>query len=723
MAGTRDRLALTASADEALEAPWAKLNHLATGDPTVRSQALDEYEDAGRTENRVRHDYTGRYPIELLQNAHDACADGHRQGVVRFAVTPTALLVANEGVPFTPERIRSLVRLGSSEKKLDHPSRQTIGYKGVGFTAVFEITDSPQVISKTVNFGFDRRRARREVASALGSKPNDVPARLFPFKLERDEWDEDADLIDRFLRQGAATVIRLPFRTARAAQDVESHIQEAIVPEALLLMPHVRAIELVLPHFEERWTRVPGQALELGRIFHLRSTSGESRSWVVHTETARAPRQAIDALEDPLWQSVRNLHVTVALPWARGPNPDADAQQLYVYFPTDDALGRPLLVHGDFYVDSARRHIEGRGPGGEISSVVARAAATLIAQLSESLADRWGAALLECLSPTSGPSGFGETMGEAIDERLRNARIARPADGSSPRRPNELRRLSIGPLTLERELLPLLRGTRNLLRPEDDTEVVGDFLEQLGSSALESGEIARLVDPKSTRADYSKLWRVLQRWLAWIDGGEELEVIEALREQPIAQDTKHRWRVPDEVVLSGRDSPELPTSLRMSVAALPAVRGSRAFALSLGIRELTPDAAVEIVLAAVREHQFGETPREASQLHTFLLDAWKRDRAVVTSRSRSLGRVRVPARAIRGRRQSWCRADRTYFPSSWSGTRKAQDLYGRFGEIEFLAVPPSRNHAARNSLLRFYGALGVAALPRVKRHDGLFHDQ
>src|SRR5689334_20833196 len=97
MVGTRNRLALTASVDEALEAPWAMLNHLATGDPAVRSQALDDYEDAGRTEDRVRHDYTGRYPIELLQNAHDACADGHRQGVVRFAVTPTALLVANEG--------------------------------------------------------------------------------------------------------------------------------------------------------------------------------------------------------------------------------------------------------------------------------------------------------------------------------------------------------------------------------------------------------------------------------------------------------------------------------------------------------------------------------------------------------------------------------------------------------------------------------------------------
>jgi hypothetical protein len=47
----------------------------------------------------------------------------------------------------------------------------------VGFTAVFEITDCPQIASRDVAFTFDRARARREVAAALGSAPADVPAR------------------------------------------------------------------------------------------------------------------------------------------------------------------------------------------------------------------------------------------------------------------------------------------------------------------------------------------------------------------------------------------------------------------------------------------------------------------------------------------------------------------------------------------------------------------
>src|SRR5215211_6492768 len=154
MARRQPRDVLTDSVEDALRGPWAHLEHSAQAtDPLALGQAFDNIEDAGHSEERVLEDYTGRYPIELLQNAHDACAYADHIGTVRFVVTESALLVANEGEPFTPRRIRSLVRLGSSEKAADRDRRQTIGYKGVGFTAVFEVTDRPQVISKDIAFG------------------------------------------------------------------------------------------------------------------------------------------------------------------------------------------------------------------------------------------------------------------------------------------------------------------------------------------------------------------------------------------------------------------------------------------------------------------------------------------------------------------------------------------------------------------------------------------
>jgi hypothetical protein len=62
------------------------------------------FEDAASAEARIRQDYTGRYPLEPLENAHDACADARHAGAVHFVVTPTAVLFANEGSPSRTKR-------------------------------------------------------------------------------------------------------------------------------------------------------------------------------------------------------------------------------------------------------------------------------------------------------------------------------------------------------------------------------------------------------------------------------------------------------------------------------------------------------------------------------------------------------------------------------------------------------------------------------------------
>jgi hypothetical protein len=119
---------------QALEERWRWLAHQASGGEDVKRHTLEMLEDAASAQARVRDDYHGRYPLELLQNAHDACADARHVGTVHYAVTPTALLVANEGVPFTHERVKSLLRLGASEKVARRSRSPLIGYKGIGFS-------------------------------------------------------------------------------------------------------------------------------------------------------------------------------------------------------------------------------------------------------------------------------------------------------------------------------------------------------------------------------------------------------------------------------------------------------------------------------------------------------------------------------------------------------------------------------------------------------------
>jgi len=55
--------------------PWKLLSEQTSLSLPSRRQAIRDIEDRGRAEQRVRPRTTPvRYPIELLQNAHDACA-------------------------------------------------------------------------------------------------------------------------------------------------------------------------------------------------------------------------------------------------------------------------------------------------------------------------------------------------------------------------------------------------------------------------------------------------------------------------------------------------------------------------------------------------------------------------------------------------------------------------------------------------------------------------
>jgi hypothetical protein len=235
------------------------LETLRDGHPDAKAVSLLDLSDDGHTEDRIRQGYTGRAPIELLQNAHVAMADVGIEGCVQFVVTPQALLVANEGRPFDAERIKSLTRLGSSEKTKRRTHRHQIGYKGIGFTAVFEMSDRPEILSRDVGFAFDRVAATKLVEEHLGAGlDGPVPARYFPLPLEPGELGEDEERVEELFAQGAVTVIRLPLRADRPRVEVVKHIRETLVPEMLLFMPAVREFSLVADDHAVAWTRQRG---------------------------------------------------------------------------------------------------------------------------------------------------------------------------------------------------------------------------------------------------------------------------------------------------------------------------------------------------------------------------------------------------------------------------------------------------------------------------------
>jgi hypothetical protein len=709
----QDTTSLEISVDAALDRRWRSLAAVAAADdPEAREQQLEDFEDDGRTEDRVRHDYTGRYPLELLQNAHDAGAAVGENGAVWVVLTKTALIVANEGAPFNGKRIRSLVRSGFSEKLREREVRRTIGYKGVGFTAVFEISDTPQVISGDIAFGFDRELARRAVGQALGRLPDTVPARAFPFRLSEKDWLPDVGVVADLRRGGAVTVIRLPLRASQSLEEVNQHVRDSIPSQVLLFMPHVESISLQLHGPARVVQKRRGRRVGEGVLWHLDPTDGPSQAWLMVADDLPVPAGLISALDDPLWTNVSSVNVATALPWDRGVQGDAPPQNLHVYFPTEDSLGRSLLVHGDFYVDSSRRHIETLREGGDITRLIGRHAARVTARLAASLTDQ-APSLFHALAPVAQPSGFGKELGTFLDEALAEARIVRPADGGQPRRPREVVRLGTGSRATDSAITRLLRTTRRILRPGDDAGSAEPLLAQLGSRGLSPSELAEKVDPSARALDYITSLRLLQTWLASLDDIDRTSAVAALRKRRVVQDISGRWRAPGEVEFRAANVPDLPRGLRRTEVAVPNDPRSRRAIAFLEIDVLSADLALDRLLSALSSGEFGRTSTECRDSHRFARKLWHGSGDVLVRAKNQLGVVPVPTRSVGGKQSEWREAQKVYFPQSWSRSNTAERLYGFLRQSEFLSVPRPTNAAKARQLERFYEMLGVAREPRV----------
>src|SRR5205814_8107012 len=128
---------------------------------------------------------------------------------------------------------------------------------------------------------------------------------------------------------------------------VELALQQAITPEALLLMPAVDEISLRGPTTELVWRKRRGRRRGKGRIVSVYSSAGR-RAWLIAESSVALPKKLRDELRDDAWTDVRQLKVLVGLPWRGEIDGSAPAERLHVYFPTDDQLGCAMLVHGDF---------------------------------------------------------------------------------------------------------------------------------------------------------------------------------------------------------------------------------------------------------------------------------------------------------------------------------------------------------------------------------------
>ena len=179
--------------------------------------------------------YGRRQLYELVQNGADALRGWGSGGAIKILLTSDALYCANEGRPVDENGVLALLHSHLSEKR-----GLEIGRFGLGFKSVLEVTDRPQIYSRSVSFGFDREFAARQIHRIVPTAERTPCLRVAEVLDPVLEAKADPELAA--LMEWAATVIRMPRHPSRGKW--LSDDMRDFPAEFLLFSPHVREVVL-----------------------------------------------------------------------------------------------------------------------------------------------------------------------------------------------------------------------------------------------------------------------------------------------------------------------------------------------------------------------------------------------------------------------------------------------------------------------------------------------
>jgi hypothetical protein len=339
------------------------------------SNELLEHRNA---EDETTRDYSGRCLLELLQNADDAMAPP-----------------------------------GADRTEL-------IGAKGLGFKSVLELTDRPEIHSGPFHFGFDATRSRALLAGVRLAELVSI------FRIPH-EAEPDA-LTARLAGEGYTTIVRLPLRDDTARELAEAGLA-ALTPHFLLLAQHLEFVDIRTPRLRRAMSRSGQRGCAEGALASLRSKGGANRpevsAWRVWRETW-----------PPGHDEAKQLSVAIAIPEDKGvPMRAPEPPPLHVFYPTDDELGLPFLVHASLDVQHNRKHIR----AGDNDPVVLDRLAGLVSRIATQI------------PAESTLTIFRDFIGDAPAKRPRNLL--------------QLLRYRIRQAVLDAEFVPVLAAAPRRVRP------------------------------------------------------------------------------------------------------------------------------------------------------------------------------------------------------------------------------------------------------------------
>lgn len=368
---------------------------------------------------QVEHQYHGRFIVELIQNAHDAMLlpgskpdqPARIEVVFKNEGEFGALYVANDGRPFSASNFNSLSQLGQSDKK----PQDSIGNKGIGFRSVLEVTDAPEIYSRSTPssprfdgfcFAFSPEVIHRLTDPVLALL-NGNDAAVSPFgnvplvdwnvqlltkfrasvnliagkeKMPSEDWlkreltylspyllpfpkdsRESGPIVSEFERREFATLIRFPLKNAAIQSLVREKLDE-LDNTALLFLEKISSLVLNFCDQRRELSRhqVKRPSLMNGReVIISEGSNDRGRRYWVWTRgiaLADAPDDVQTALQQlpGKWPELQDATVSIGVALGEKPEPGA----LSIFLPTLLGTGCATHINAPFFGDMSRTHID-----------------------------------------------------------------------------------------------------------------------------------------------------------------------------------------------------------------------------------------------------------------------------------------------------------------------------------------------------------------------------
>lgn len=270
---------------------------------------------------------------ELLQNADDNAYAASAVPALTLTARPGVLELLNNETGFEERHVRALCCAGKSTKK-DRKETAT-GEKGIGFKAVFQVSDRPEIHSNGYHFRFDKNRE-----GGLGTV---IPEWVAPAS------DNEGTRIILPLREG----FELPFDFLKSLQ-----------PELLLFLRRLKRVEFRNEAF--------GQSLALQR--HDEDGAVEVvRTLVDEVDKSRCSEQrhrfrvhklpvSMADIAEQRRSNIASSEVAIAfaLDWKEEVDVES-TRDLFAFLRVKDS-GLRFLAHGDFVLASSREAVREAQP-------------------------------------------------------------------------------------------------------------------------------------------------------------------------------------------------------------------------------------------------------------------------------------------------------------------------------------------------------------------------